>query len=253
MANLFAPQISPPPTGLPPVPPPPPQPLGTSAPLFPIAPPPAIQPAAQQAAAQAAAAAAAAQGRPAFQPAFQPAQPSIAKVWGHVSSGHSVTDRPTLLVVCLVRLVRVLVLWIAFYFVDRVYQTRFVERTLVNRDDPPKLWTLPLMAFAVEAAAFALLLGILFLLFARFKTSANSFVIDGSLLARILQEYVVTTVLSLASCGLVGKAAENKTLFRYKDDGLRAVRSTSLLMFLISTVYVSQLFSVVDIARMFSG
>jgi hypothetical protein len=140
-----------------------------------------------------------------------------------------------------VRLVRVMVLWIAYYFVDRAYQASFVQRTVVDGEEPPALWTIPIAAFAIEAAIFALVLGMLFLLKARFKTPTNTFVIDGPLLSRLAADYALTTAVSLAVCGGTGLVAQDRRHFRYRDDGLRGIRAASLLMFVESAAIVALL------------
>jgi hypothetical protein len=140
-----------------------------------------------------------------------------------------------------VRIVRVMVLWIAYYFVDRAYQASFVQRTVVDGEEPPALWTIPIAAFAIEAAIFALVLGMLFLLKARFKTPTNTFVIDGPLLSRLATDYALTTAVSLAVCGGTGLVAQDRRHFRYRDDGLRGIRAASLLMFVESAAIVALL------------
>jgi hypothetical protein len=152
-----------------------------------------------------------------------------------------INDAGTYAVLLFVRFVRVLVLWIVFYFSDRAFQSLFVQRTIVQREDPPSLWTIPFTVFAVEALVFVLLMGTLAFLSARFKESWNTFVIDAPLMTRILLDYLESTVTAVALCALIGVAAQDRRLFRYREDGLRGIRSTSLVMFLVSTVCVSKL------------
>ena len=147
-----------------------------------------------------------------------------------------VRDGTTLGIVMTVRLVRVMVLWIAFYFVDRAYQSAYLQQTLVDGREPPPMWTIPFAAFAIEAFVYALVFLLLTLLYVRFKSVNNTFVIDGPLLARLAREYFATTAVSLAVCAGLGAVAQDRQYFRYKEDGLRGIRALSLMMLIVSAV-----------------
>jgi len=139
-------------------------------------------------------------------------------------------------VVTVVRLVRTMVLWIAFYFVERAYQSSYLQQTFVDGREPPPMWTVPFAAFAIEAFLYALMFLLLTLLYARFKSDSNTFVIDGPLLSQLAREYFATTGVALAVCACVGGVAEKRQYFRYREDGLRGIRAVSLMMFLVSAV-----------------
>jgi hypothetical protein len=136
-------------------------------------------------------------------------------------------------------LMRVMVLWVVLYFVDKSYQARYVQRTLVEGGDPPRLWTMVLTALAIEAIVM-LLVGCVLLLVSRiYKTDANSFVIDGKLLGRLAVSYAVST-LAIAVIGFAyGSVMQDPSRLRYKQDGLRAIRSLSVIILLSSAVIIA--------------
>ncbi|OYV74674.1 MAG: hypothetical protein B7Z66_15670 [Chromatiales bacterium 21-64-14] len=159
-----------------------------------------------------------------------------------------VRDAPALGFVVAVRFVRAMVLWIVLYFVDRAYQESYVQRVLVDGggdgdgdggggqqgQPPPRLWTLPLMALSLEVAILAMLSAVLFMLNARFKSPSNAFVIDGKLLRRLLLDYAATTAVILLLGSAFASVAQDDTLFRYREDGLRGIRAYSTMFLLVA-------------------
>lgn len=159
-----------------------------------------------------------------------------------------VRDVPALGIVVIVRFIRVMVLWIVVFFVDRAYQEAYVQSVLVEgggdgeagdagHDDgpaPPRLWTLPLAAFAIEAGILLLFSSVLFMLNARFKQSGNAFVVDGTLMRRLASDYAVTTAVMLLLGTAFAAVSQDGRLFRYREDGLRGIRAFSTLFIMVS-------------------
>ena len=134
-----------------------------------------------------------------------------------------------------VRLVRIMVLWIALYFVDRAFQESYVQRVLVeDRRKPPRLWTIAAAALAIEGVVLLLLSAILFLLHSRFKTAENAFVIDGPLLRRLGADYAVTTGIILSLGTAMGVVSADPKNFRYRDDGMRGIRAMCTMLLLVA-------------------
>ena len=166
-----------------------------------------------------------------------------------------VWDTPCLGILIAVRFVRAMVLWIVIFFVDRAYQESYVQRVLVDSSPPPapgdpleaeeggggidgmpppKLWTLPAAALALEAGVVLLLSSLLFMLNARFKQPQNAFVVDQSLLRRLAADYAATTAVILLLGTAFAAVAQDERLFRYREDGLRGIRAYSTLFLLIA-------------------
>ena len=164
-----------------------------------------------------------------------------------------VRDPAALGFVVAVRVVRLMVLWIVVFFVDRAYQESYVQRVLVDdgpasagdgggglqdRDaggsPPPRLWTLPAAALAIEAGVVLLMSSVLFLLNARFKAPNNAFVVDAPLFRRLAADYAATTAVIAAVGTAAAAVAQDARLFRYRDDGLRGIRAFCTMFVLIA-------------------
>jgi hypothetical protein len=130
----------------------------------------------------------------------------------------------------LVKLVRVMLLWIVVHFVDKAYQQSYIIRSAT--DQPlPMLWTLAGAALAAEAAALLLLFAMLWMLKGVYKRRINTFVVDAPFLARLARHYAATTALLLALGSCFGHRLQHSSTLRYREDGVRAVRTTSLMFF----------------------
>lgn len=137
------------------------------------------------------------------------------------------------------KLVRAMVLWVALYVVEKVYQDSYVQAVLVEDRKPPDLALVVVYAVAVEGSVMLLVLLVLALLKAKYKTPSNTFVIDDRLLVAAAVDYLVSTGAILAIGAALGAAAQNGRLFRYRHDGLRAVRALCNLLLYTSLVVLA--------------
>ena len=148
-----------------------------------------------------------------------------------------VRDLTSHAIVTAFKVIRVMLLWVALYFVDRAYQGAYVQRVLVEGLEPRcDLWTLVFAALAIEAVVLALLFGLLVLLKDRFKSSENTFVVDAPLLRRLATGYATSTAVIAALGALLGVVVQDARHFRYREDGLRGIRALSLMVLLLGAI-----------------
>lgn len=114
--------------------------------------------------------------------------------------------------------------------------------TLPAGRPPPKLWTLPAAVLALEAMIMGLLSTVLLMLYARFKSDDNAFVIDRAFLRRVAADYAKTSLLILLLGTAFAKVAQDDRLFRYRDDGIRGIRAFSTMFLLVSLAILFQPF-----------
>ena len=151
-----------------------------------------------------------------------------------LTSALLVSDSQALLATYAVKAVRFLSLWIALYVVEKVYQDRFVRQVLAEEGEPPSLGRMVPTALAIEAVFMLLVWLALWLMFKVFKTSKNTFILDWSWLRMQYRDYIWTTGAILLLGTAIGRVMEDRRVFRYKDDGLRAIRAHALLMLAVS-------------------
>jgi hypothetical protein len=134
------------------------------------------------------------------------------------------------------KLARVMVLWIALYIMEKVYQESYVQKVYVNGGKPPELVPLVLYAVLIDAFVMSLVLLIVFLVKGKYKRDDNTFIIDGALVKVLAVDYAVCTAVIVAIVSLLSHAAQNASLFRYSHDGLRGVRAVCTMALAVSAV-----------------
>jgi type IV secretory pathway VirB6-like protein len=147
-------------------------------------------------------------------------------------------DFATTFVVSVVKVARVMVLWIALYMMDKVYQDAFVQRVLADNEEPPDLrWLVP-CALLIDVIAMGAMLAITMLVCAMFKKPSNTFVIDAHVIACMCKDYAYSTAVILAVGVAVAHVAQSRKLLRYQDLGMRGIRAYSELVLMLAMVVV---------------
>jgi hypothetical protein len=121
--------------------------------------------------------------------------------------------------------VRLVAQCVALYVAQKAFAEAYVTRVYSEGRDPPPLRNLLLLALSIDATVQLLALMVALMLSYMFKASSTSFVIDDDLLAAVLGEYFMSTIV-LAVLGLaMGNIMYRKRFFAYKDQGLRVTRA----------------------------
>lgn len=134
-------------------------------------------------------------------------------------------------VLCIVKLYRVLVLWLVLYLLDKVYQADYIEQVYVQHKAAPSLMHLPFLMVAIESAAFFLAFVVLLVFERHFKTDLNTFIVDETLLMQVFVDYALTTVAMLVIGIVVVMTITNCSNLRYSHDGLRGIRCATRITF----------------------
>ena len=150
----------------------------------------------------------------------------------------SVKDGVTFGVLAAFKIVRIMVLWIALYFVDRAYQSYYMTRTMVEDKDPPSLLPLTAAALAIESVFALVFIGFISLLSGRFKKDNNTFALDGPLLSSLWATYLQSTLAILALGTLLGAVAQSRANLRYGEDGMRGIRALCTAILLVAIVII---------------
>ena len=150
-------------------------------------------------------------------------------------------DVPLVFALYAVKLWRAMVLWICLYVVEKVYQDEFVHKVLAGDGDarPPSLSLVIAYAVGAEAVAMLLLVAVLALLMAKYKTRDSTFVIDNRFMVLLFVDYALTTSTMVTLGVAVAKQVQDGRLFRYRDDGLRGIRALCTLLLQLSAVVLA--------------
>lgn len=133
---------------------------------------------------------------------------------------------------------RILFIWISLFLASKTFQSRYVQKVFANNEDPPSLTYFVLLFWVMEAVLMMFIFIILYMLMFLLNTDDN-FIINDGVLGKFVGDYVATTILIVAAGLIIGSVMMKKKYFRYKSDGMRAIRSFQEVMFYISAFIVS--------------
>lgn len=153
--------------------------------------------------------------------------------------GYGLLDEKSIGILCTVKAFRFGVFWLLLYVMDKVYQSKYVERVFVEHKTPETLRNLPLFVVGLEGVAFAMVFALLLLFERRFKTAKNTFIVDEVLLMQVIVDYVLTTACILIVGMVVARAVTNCGLLRYQHDGLRGIRAATRLMLYLTAILIA--------------
>jgi hypothetical protein len=139
-------------------------------------------------------------------------------------------------VVYALKLVRLAMAYGALFLASKLFQQNYVSEVFANNKEPPALSRFILLFWAFETGMIVLMLVILVLLKYVFNTEYDDFIINNTVLKKFLIDYVACTVLVLAFSFIISSTMMKKKYFKYKADGLRAVRALQELIFYVACV-----------------
>jgi hypothetical protein len=137
-------------------------------------------------------------------------------------------------VLYLIKGLRILFTYIALFLATRVFSPIYEEIVYDQKKLPPALWKYLFIFLGFDAAFNVFLIVVLFLLQFLFKTDDNSFIIDKYLFYKYLTDYAFSMVVLMVMGALVAKVMMDKKYFKYKYEGLRAIRAFESVLFYIA-------------------
>jgi hypothetical protein len=129
----------------------------------------------------------------------------------------------------------VLFIWFSLYLTSKIVQETYVNNVFVNNKDPPSLYKFLLVFFSLEVGLILMLLVVLFLLQYVFD-KAGDFVINMPLIQKFVFDLICSNGLILVIGFIIAAVMMKKKYFRYKTDGLRAIRSLQEVLMSVAIV-----------------
>lgn len=149
-------------------------------------------------------------------------------------------------VLYIIKGIRILFTYIALFLTTRVFSPIYEEVVYDQKKSPPGLWKYLFIFLGFDIAFNSFLVVVLFLLQFLFKTDNNSFLVDKYLFNKYLVDYAVSMVVVLVIGALISKVMMDKKYFKYKYEGLRAIRAyESMLFYVALAVYSFPFFMIV--------
>ncbi len=149
-------------------------------------------------------------------------------------------------VLYVIKVLRVLFTYIALFLTTRVFAPIYEDIVYEQKKVPPGLWRYMLIFLIFDVSFNVFLVVVLFLLKFLFKTDDNTFIVDKYLFKKYLLDYAVSMVVLVVVGMLISNVMMNKKYFKYKYEGLRAIRAfESMLFYVAMVIYMFPFFLIV--------
>lgn len=122
----------------------------------------------------------------------------------------------------------------ALYLTEKLFSELYMKKVYALDKYPPSLTTFIGIFILVHASFNLFILVVLMLFMYMFKKTNNNFFINGYLVQNYIKDYIVTIVIVAIISFIVATIMEKKRYFRYKTEGLRAIRGFKEIMLYIS-------------------
>ena len=133
------------------------------------------------------------------------------------------------------KMMRVLFSYIALLIAKNFTAQIYMEKVLVHGDNPPKLSNYMILYMMVELLMSFIFIGILYAANSAFELELNDDKLD-LFTGYIVPDMIMGTIMIMSIGMILSSKMYEKKYFLYKDDGLRAIRALSEIMFMISCV-----------------
>lgn len=134
------------------------------------------------------------------------------------------------------KVVRFGFIYLALFLAERIFENMYSTQVFTQNKDPPNLLIMLGIFLGIEAGMFVIIMIIIALVMYIWKTPDNSFLVDSSVLLRLLVDYAASTLMIFAIGAIVAHIIMRKKYFRYKLEGLRGIRAFQEVMIGISGI-----------------
>ena len=141
----------------------------------------------------------------------------------------------TFFVIYFLKALRVFFIWFALYLASKIFQQYYTSKVFANNLDPPDLRLFIAIFWGLEAL-FTMGVMIFLLLLMFIYGASGDFIINRDMMTKYMVDYVVSTIFILIIGTVLASTMQKKKYFRYKTDGLRAIRSLQDMMLGVSGI-----------------
>lgn len=139
-------------------------------------------------------------------------------------------------VIYFLKAIRILFSYVALFLSTRMFVPIYEDTVYSDKKDPPPLWKFMLIYLGFDLSLNVFLIVLLYLLKYLFKTDDNSFFIDSYMIANNIGDYIFTIIVIMLVGVLISRIIVQKKYFKYKYEGMRAIRAFEKIMFSVAIV-----------------
>jgi len=128
----------------------------------------------------------------------------------------------------------------SIFLTEKIFSNMYMQQVYANNGDPPNLMTMLGIFLAINFGFTLFLTVVMFLLQLIAKThwEKRNFIIDMSFIKKFLIDYVCVTLVLTLLLSIICLYMQSKKYFRYKTEGLRAIRALSDMTISIAPIVV---------------
>jgi len=145
---------------------------------------------------------------------------------------------PQVMTIYVIKALRIGFAYLAAYLTTKVFSPMYEEKVYDKKENPPSLLQYLFLFFAFDACFNVFILIVLYLLKFIFSNDDNAFVIDNYLFKKYAIDYISGMVIILTIGSLVGSVITQKKYFKYKYEGLRAIRAYQTILFYMAMIII---------------
>lgn len=143
-----------------------------------------------------------------------------------------------LYVIYMLKAIRLLFAYVALFLATRMFVPIYEDTVYDEKKDPPPLWKYMLIFLGFDFSLNVFLIVLLYLLKYLFKSEDNSFVIDNYMITNHVYDYAIGTGVTMLLGVLIGQVIIRKKYFKYKYEGMRAIRAFEKMVFYVAMVNI---------------
>lgn len=140
------------------------------------------------------------------------------------------------IIIYLLKLINYLFLYVSLYLTDRLFSEQYMKKVYGEETNPPNILQFPFLSLSIQSGFSFFLFIILILLMTIFKKENNTFAINWYVIKTYLFDFILTLIMISVVSIIVGMIIQKKKYFRYKTEGLRAIRAYKEILKYLSIV-----------------
>lgn len=133
----------------------------------------------------------------------------------------------------------------AAFFAEKIFTSNYMQKVYANNSVPPSLYQMLFIFIALDIVFITLITAFLYMLILIFSTNEmtgfSGFVetyLNGNILMFVLDSFIFLAIFTLVMLIIVA-FMQKKKYFRYKTEGLRAIRALREIMMYIALVLIA--------------
>jgi len=129
--------------------------------------------------------------------------------------------------------IRLPLMYLALYLTDINMENVYLDKVLGNNEEPPALMNFIWLFLVID---FILTIGVVLVI--KLLEHFKAFGEGESFIRPYLMDYIMSMAVFVCFGSILTSYMENKKYFLYRDDGLRAIRALTEIMFYFGIIFV---------------